>query len=722
MVEGRMRRLLIAAFLLVALSSPARAGWEEGLTAYKDRDYSTALREWLPLAEGGDVRAQNKLGLMYRNGWGVPQDNTEAVKWYRRAAEKGDASAQYSLGSMYEDGRGVPQSFGSAVEWYLKAAEQNEIRAQFDLGAMYAEGQSVPQNFVQALNWFRKAAEQGSTDAQNNLGFMYSSGYGVPRDYSEAVKWYGLAAERGSAYAQLNLGIMYAEGWGVPQDLREAEKWYGKAGLRRRVFTTGEVFGMRGLLRTQAAMWYLTPDHQGDRAAQLNLGFMYEHGYGAPQDDRDAERWYRKAAEQNATFAQFKLGVMYDEGRGVPQDYVEAVKWYRKAAEQGVASAELHLGIMYEEGRGVAQDYLQAHMWYNLATSQFEPGPERDAAAKAREDVAYKMAPAKVALAQQMARNWYPKPQQPDALATAPQPPPGYELVEPTPQQASHAQVAEAQAALAALAYDPGPADGVLGSRTRAAIRAYQAAVGLPVDGEVSDALLASLRTALAHAGTAVPQPQAKGPELYATGSGFVVSQAGQILTNLHVVGDCALVRTGHSDADRQKAAIAAVDSENDLALLLSPPGIRAVATFRKGSGVRPGDSVVAVGFPLQGLLASSTNATTGTVSAVAGIRDDARYLQITAPIQPGNSGGPLLDMSGNVVGVVVSKLDALKVAEATGDIPQNVNFAIKDSVARAFLDAKGVEYETASSDQELTAAEVGERATGFTVLVECWR
>jgi len=168
--------------------------------------------------------------------------------------------------------------------------------------------------------------------------------------------------------------------------------------------------------------------------------------------------------------------------------------------------------------------------------------------------------------------------------------------------------------------------------------------------------------------------------------------------------------------------AVSAVESDDDLALLLPQTGTSGQATFRQEPKVRAGDSVVAVGFPLHGLLASSANVTTGTVSAVAGVRDDIRYLQIIAPVQPANSGGPLLDLSGNVVGVVVAKLDALKVAEATGDIPQNVNFAIKDSVARAFLDAKGIRYQTASSDQELSAAEVGERAAAFTVLVECWK
>jgi S1-C subfamily serine protease len=197
---------------------------------------------------------------------------------------------------------------------------------------------------------------------------------------------------------------------------------------------------------------------------------------------------------------------------------------------------------------------------------------------------------------------------------------------------------------------------------------------------------------------------------------------AGHILTNLHVVKDCKIVRALRNGALLDATAVSAIDSDNDLALLLPRSGTSGMATFRRGREVRAGDSVVAVGFPLQGLLASSENVTTGTVSAVAGIRDDPRYLQITAPIQPGNSGGPLFDMSGNVVGVVVAKLDAVMVAEAIGDIPQNVNFAIKDSVARSFLAAKGIEYKTASSDRELSAAEVAERAAAFTVLIECWK
>ena len=109
-------------------------------------------------------------------------------------------------------------------------------------------------------------------------------------------------------------------------------------------------------------------------------------------------------------------------------------------------------------------------------------------------------------------------------------------------------------------------------------------------------------------------------------------------------------------------------------------------------------------------------------MSALAGPGDNRRFIQITAPVQPGNSGGPLLDLAANIVGVVVGKLDAIKVANLTGDIPQNVNFAVSAWAARAFLDSHDVPYETAPSEPRLSASDVAAQARAYTVLVECWK
>jgi len=90
---------------------------------------------------------------------------------------------------------------------------------------------------------------------------------------------------------------------------------------------------------------------------------------------------------------------------------------------------------------------------------------------------------------------------------------------------------------------------------------------------------------------------------------------------------------------------------------------------------------VAAFGYPHADLLSTSGNFTQGSVTALAGMGDDSRYLQISTPVQAGNSGGPLLDQNGNLVGIVTFKLNALKMAQASGDLPQNVNFALKASI-----------------------------------------
>jgi S1-C subfamily serine protease len=113
---------------------------------------------------------------------------------------------------------------------------------------------------------------------------------------------------------------------------------------------------------------------------------------------------------------------------------------------------------------------------------------------------------------------------------------------------------------------------------------------------------------------------------------------------------------------------------------------------------------------------------TTGIISALAGLKDDKKLMQITAPVQPGNSGGPLVDNQGKVIGVIVSKLNGLRVASAIGSLPENINFAVKGNLARALLDKNNVQYDTSSSNIELAAPEIAERVFKFTALVQCYK
>jgi S1-C subfamily serine protease len=204
------------------------------------------------------------------------------------------------------------------------------------------------------------------------------------------------------------------------------------------------------------------------------------------------------------------------------------------------------------------------------------------------------------------------------------------------------------------------------------------------------------------------------------TGTGFVVSGNGHIVTNQHVVDGCVGDIQGNLTGEAPvKLRLVSSDETNDLALLQASGSFKDAATV-KDKAIHSGDSVVAIGYPFHGLLTTDFTVTTGIVSSLSGILNDTRYLQISAAVQPGNSGGPLLASSGEVVGVVSAKLNALKFAKATGDIPENINFAIKTGALRDFLDNSVVPYQTSDSKTDLKTADITRNARAFTLLISC--
>jgi serine protease Do len=216
------------------------------------------------------------------------------------------------------------------------------------------------------------------------------------------------------------------------------------------------------------------------------------------------------------------------------------------------------------------------------------------------------------------------------------------------------------------------------------------------------------------------PPPEGR---LFATGSGFIVGD-GKILTNAHVVEGCSRMAARNAQGQRTGARVDAIDPRRDLALLSVPVGFGPVLVFRDSPPVQRGETVITYGFPLSGVLSSGPTLTTGDVSALAGLRDNPLHFQISAPVQPGNSGGPLLDLQGHVMGVVVSKLNAARIAKITGgDIPQNVNFAIKGPEAAAFLAGRGAPVQHApSTGPELRVSEIGARVNASVVFMQCYK
>lgn len=205
------------------------------------------------------------------------------------------------------------------------------------------------------------------------------------------------------------------------------------------------------------------------------------------------------------------------------------------------------------------------------------------------------------------------------------------------------------------------------------------------------------------------------------SGTGFVVSANGHIVTNHHVIDGCSDLKGNLTGEAAMVLRVVSSDANNDLALLQAP----STTTFKeyariRDRSIRSGDSVVAIGFPFHGLLTSDFTVTTGIVSSLSGMRNDSRFLQISAPVQPGNSGGPLFDTTGQIVGVVTGKLDGLRVAVATGSIPENINFAIKTGALRDFLDNSVVPYQTAEPKGELKTTDIAGNARAYTMLISC--
>jgi serine protease Do len=210
-------------------------------------------------------------------------------------------------------------------------------------------------------------------------------------------------------------------------------------------------------------------------------------------------------------------------------------------------------------------------------------------------------------------------------------------------------------------------------------------------------------------------------PPSSGTGTGFKVSNEGHVLTNYHVAGRCKKILLLKPGEIPIAAELVSSDETNDLALVKAQHFLGgSVVNFSSGALPRAGSDVAVYGFPLAGTLSTSGNIVTGNITALSGIGNDSRLFQISAPVQPGNSGGPVLDTHGSVIAVVVSKLNVLEMAKITGDIPQNVNFAIKANVATNFLEGIGINFQKTDPIEVLDTPTIADRAKGFTYLVEC--
>jgi S1-C subfamily serine protease/Flp pilus assembly protein TadD len=223
------------------------------------------------------------------------------------------------------------------------------------------------------------------------------------------------------------------------------------------------------------------------------------------------------------------------------------------------------------------------------------------------------------------------------------------------------------------------------------------------------------------------------------SGSGFFVSKMGHVITNAHVVQNCKKVTIGDNANKQVPAELINTDRSNDLALLklstlemasaeskslIQKLGIVVVPLASKGllrsEDVRLGEKVLVAGYPFGEFFSNTIKVTSGIVSATRGAGDDSGQFQLDAAVQPGNSGGPIYDSGGNIVGVVISQLDKLKMAKAIGSLPENVNFGIKASTVRQFLTSSGLPSKKSERTEEKSTEQLAKIAKNQALMVMC--
>ncbi len=196
------------------------------------------------------------------------------------------------------------------------------------------------------------------------------------------------------------------------------------------------------------------------------------------------------------------------------------------------------------------------------------------------------------------------------------------------------------------------------------------------------------------------------------SGTGFFINKY-NLVTNYHVISGCEKIKLLKNQF-KSDAKIAFIDKINDLAVLSSRKSNSNILQFRDKNRIRIGETIIAMGYPLGELLGNNIKLTTGNISSLTGLFNDSSKLQLTAPIQSGNSGGPLLDIYGNVIGVVYAKLN--------NEIAQNVNLAIKAYTLRMFLDTNSVKYQTNSKNVKKEIVDIAERAKNGIVQIICYK
>jgi len=660
----------IASAVVVALAAIGYLSFSDQGLATAGKQFNTDLKEPLPeeypsirkLAAAGDVDAYVRLGLCELMGIGTGKSASAAVASFRNAADKGHPDGQLYLGMCYLAGNGVAKDERAGFELIKKVADQGIPLGCYYLGKLYVQGLGTPKSLSQGISWIRRAAEGGESEAQLFYGTALREGNGVAQNPAEAFRYLKLAADEGEEDAQYNLAEMYIEGEGVKEDLKEALRYLRLAEKQDHadsLYLLGRCYvgDIKGLVRPDPAVgveYYLKAAKQGHVNALYRLGSHYSEGVGVAKSDVKSFDHFLKAAKQGHAKAQLMVGLYYRDGIGTEKSPRLAFRFFYESGKRDNAYGAYHAALCLAEGKGVDANPKEAARFFRIACAG---GHAESYAEYAKihfngvgivQDKTLAYAYGLVALAKgvESARVW--------------------------------ANINPADPTAAAINQEKGKA------LAKAILATMEADEPIP---------------------TITPEEGRQEVAKGGTGSGMVFTLEGHCFTNYHVVKGCdqfSVVPAGSTE--RLPADLVAVDKANDLAILKirgwkPPTGAPAEPPpVVDSQNARAGDHVFTFGYPIPFALSDAVKYTSGDINALSGIHGDQRLMQVSLPIQPGNSGGPVALDDGRVVGIVVSSVNLEYVFKNSNTLPQNVNFAVKADYLRILAKNNGLRLPTGSA------------------------
>jgi len=419
-------------------------------------------------------------------------------------------------------------------------------------------------------------------------------------------EWKSLAEQR-YARGQNALGVMYRKGRAVPRDYKTALKWF-----------------------TLAAK-------QGYAAAQTNLGVMYAKGESVPQNYKTALKWFTLAAKQDYARGQNAMGVVYRRGQGIPRNYKTALKWFTLAAKQGYPTAQGNLGTMYHKGQGVPKNNKTALKWFNLAAKQGRGRVRK----RANKDIAR--------IQSQIAKGILSKKK--IRLRHA----------ETRRKERERKRIAKRRKEyrlkqLAELRKREDGAQSRLSENRRRKKEEHLARLErelkrkeLRLKQRVKEFEKKKRQSRI----TKRTSPETQ-EDWRSSGSGFYLKGSTHIMTNHHVIEKARVIQVSFPKGKRYRGRVVATDKRNDLAVvkLLKMRPRHSGFGFRYGVRVQVGERIHALGYPLGASLSRNPSMVSGEISSTTGKEDDLSQFRMTAPINAGNSGGPIVNDKGELVGI----------------------------------------------------------------------